>query len=106
MQNPHSGSKITIPEKHVKIYSTKHIQLFCAKKPLKKNTKYSRKETILNIGHHFGSKWSQLGITPAPFPLGQRCPRKMAMLKKNKKTKMSMLEYLVFFAQSNCIYVE
>ena len=51
MQNPHFGSKIKIPKKHVKIYSTNHLQLFCAKNR-SKNTKYSRNETILKIGHH------------------------------------------------------
>ena len=38
-------------KKHVKIHSTNHLQLFCAKTALK-NTKYSRNETILKIGHH------------------------------------------------------
>ena len=39
-------------KKHVKIHCTNHLQLFCGKKPLQKNTKYSRNESILIIGHH------------------------------------------------------
>ena len=31
MQNAHFASKIKIPKKHVKIYPTNHLQLFCAK---------------------------------------------------------------------------
>ena len=38
-------------KKHVKIHSTNHLELFCAKNA-RKNTKYSRNETILKIGHH------------------------------------------------------
>ena len=38
-------------KKHVKIHSTNHLELFCAKNR-SKNTKYSRNETILKIGHH------------------------------------------------------
>ena len=38
-------------KKHVKIYSTNHLQLFSAINR-SKNTKYSRNETILKIGHH------------------------------------------------------
>ena len=52
MQNPQFGSKIKIPKKHVKIHSTTHLQLFCDKNRSKKNTKYSRNEGILRIGHH------------------------------------------------------
>ena len=32
--------------------STNHLELFCAKKTAPKNTKYSRNESILKIGHH------------------------------------------------------
>ena len=39
-------------KKHVKIHSTNHLELFCAKKPAPKNIKYSRNETILKIGHN------------------------------------------------------
>ena len=38
-------------QKHVKIHSTNHLQLFCAKNR-SKNTTYSRNESILKIGHH------------------------------------------------------
>ena len=38
-------------KKYVKIHSTNHLQLLCAKKHLKE-TRYSRNETILEIGHH------------------------------------------------------
>ena len=38
-------------KKHVKINSTNHFELFCAK-TARKNTKYSRNETILKIGQH------------------------------------------------------
>ena len=37
-------------KKHVKIHSTNHLQLFCAKNRSK--TKYSRNESILKIRHH------------------------------------------------------
>ena len=36
MQNPYFGSKIKIPE-NVKIHSTHHLQLFCAKNRSKKH---------------------------------------------------------------------
>ena len=51
MQNPHFGSKIKIPKKHVKIHSTNHYSC-SVQKTAPKNTKYSRNETILKIGHH------------------------------------------------------
>ena len=51
MQNPHSGSKIKIPEDMSK--SILQIIYSCSKqKTAPKNTKYSRNETILKIGHH------------------------------------------------------
>ena len=37
-------------KKHVKILSTNHLEVFCAKKTARKDTKYSRNETILKIG--------------------------------------------------------
>ena len=39
-------------KKHVKIHSTIHLGLFCSKKRSQKNTKYSRNEIILKIGHN------------------------------------------------------
>ena len=52
MQNPHFGSKLKIPKNMSKSSSTNHLQLFLCKKPLQKNTKYSRNESVLKIGHH------------------------------------------------------
>ena len=51
MQNTDFGSKSKIPKKHVKIHSTNHLELFCAKNA-QKNTKYSRNESIFKMGHH------------------------------------------------------
>ena len=51
MQNPHFGSKIKIP----KTMSKSNLQLIysCSvQKTGSKNTKYSRNESILKIGHH------------------------------------------------------
>ena len=51
MQNPHFGSKIKIQKKSQNpLYKT--ITVVLCKKPLEKNTKYSRNETILKAGHH------------------------------------------------------
>ena len=36
LQNPHFGSKIQIRKKHLKINSTNHLELFCAKNRSKK----------------------------------------------------------------------
>ena len=51
MQNPHFGSKIKIP----KNMSTSILQIISScsvQKTAPKNTKYSRNESILKIGHH------------------------------------------------------
>ena len=51
MQNPHFKSKIKIPKKVSK--SILEIISSCSvQKTVAKNTKYSRNETILKIGHH------------------------------------------------------
>ena len=51
MQNRHFGSKIKIPKKMSK--SILQIIYSCSlQKTAPKNTKYSRKESILKIGHH------------------------------------------------------
>ena len=51
MQNPHLGSKIKIPKNMSK--SILQIIYSCfVQKTAPKNTKYSRNETILKIGHH------------------------------------------------------
>ena len=49
-------------QKHVKIHSTNHLQLFSAKKIAPKNTKYSRNESILKIGHHVCKGYSPCKI--------------------------------------------
>ena len=51
MQNPHFGSKIKIPKDMSK--SILQIIYSCSvQKPARKQTKYSRNETILKNGHH------------------------------------------------------
>ena len=51
MQNPHFGSKIKIPKNMSK--SILQIISSCSvQKTVPKNTKYSRNESILKIGHH------------------------------------------------------
>ena len=51
MHNPHFGSKIKIPKNMSK--SILQIIYSCSlKKTAPKNTKYSRNESILKIGHH------------------------------------------------------
>ena len=51
MQNPHFGSKIKIPKNMSK--SILQITSTCSlQKTASKNTKYSRNESILKIGHH------------------------------------------------------
>ena len=51
MQNPHFGSKIKIPKDMSKSI-LKIIYSCSVQKPARKQTKYSRNETILKIGHH------------------------------------------------------
>ena len=51
MQNPHFGSKIKIPKNMSKAI-IQIISVFFVQKTAPKNTKYSRNETILKIGHH------------------------------------------------------
>ena len=51
MQNPHFGSKIKIQKNMSKCI----LQIFYScfvQKTARKNTKYSRSETIFKIGHH------------------------------------------------------
>ena len=51
MQNPHFGSKIKIPKNMSK--SILQVISNCSvQKTAPKNTKYSRNESILKIGHH------------------------------------------------------
>ena len=51
MQNPHFGSKIKIP-KNMSKSILQIIYSYSVKKTASKNTKYSRNESILKIGHH------------------------------------------------------
>ena len=51
MQNPHFGSKIKIPKNMSKPILQIIYSCSVEKTPLK-NTKYSRNESILKIGHH------------------------------------------------------
>ena len=51
MQNPHFGSKIKIP-KNMSNAILQFIYSCSVQKSPPKNTKYSRNESILKIGHH------------------------------------------------------
>ena len=51
MQNPHFGSKIKIP-KNMSYLILQIIYSCFVQKTARKNTKYSRNETILKAGHH------------------------------------------------------
>ena len=51
MQNPHFGSKIKIP-KNMSKSILQIIYSYSVQKTALKNTKYSRNENILKIGHH------------------------------------------------------
>ena len=51
MKNLHYGSKIKIPNNKSKSI-VQIISSSCVQKTLATNTKYSRNETILKIGHH------------------------------------------------------
>ena len=51
MKNPYFGSKIKIP-KNVSKSRIQIIQSCSVRKTAPKNTKYSRNETILKIGHN------------------------------------------------------
>ena len=62
MQNPHFGSKIKIPKNMSK--SILQIIYSCSvQKTAPKNTKYSRNESILKIGHH-----ACKGYSPCKIP--------------------------------------
>ena len=62
MPNPNFRSKINISTKDDKIYSTNHLELFCAKKPLQKTLNIRemrpfRKLAIIPLQNpYFGSK--------------------------------------------------
>ena len=51
MQNPHFGSKIKIPKNMSKCI-LQIISSCSVQKTAPKNTKYSRNESILKMGHH------------------------------------------------------
>ena len=61
MQNPHFGSKIKIPKNMSK--SILQIISSCfLQKTARKNTKYSKNESILNVGHHVCKGYSPCKI--------------------------------------------
>ena len=61
MQNPHFGSKIKIPKNMSK--SILQVTSSCSvQKTAPKNTKYSRNESILKIGHHASKGYSPCKI--------------------------------------------
>ena len=68
MQNPHFKSKIKIPiNMSNPFYKSFRVVLY--KKNSRKNTKYSRNETMLKIGHHAKAEpmqnphfWSKIKI--------------------------------------------
>ena len=61
MHNPHFGSKIKIPKNMSK--SILQIISSCSvQKSAPKNTKYSRNESILKIGHHAHKSYSPCKI--------------------------------------------
>ena len=51
MQNPHFGSKIKIP-KHMSKSIVQIIESCSVQNTAPKNTKYSRNESVLKIGHY------------------------------------------------------
>ena len=51
MQNPHFGSKFKVP-KNMSISILQIMYTCSVQKTAPKNTKYSRNETVLKIGHH------------------------------------------------------
>ena len=66
MQNPRFGSKIKIPKKHVKIHSTNHLKLFCAKNRCKKHYIFENRD-------HFENQPSCKGYSPCKIlTLGQK----------------------------------
>ena len=74
MQNPHFGSKIKIP-KNMSISILQIIYSCSLQKTVPKNTKYSRNESNLRIGHQASNGYSPCKI----FTLAQK-------LKFKKKT--------------------
>ena len=61
MQNPHFGSKIKIP-KNMSKSILQMISSCSVEKTAPKNTKYSRNESILKIGHHACKGYSSCKI--------------------------------------------
>ena len=61
MQNPHFGSKIKIP-KNMSKSILRMISSCSVEKTAPKNTKYSRNESILKIGHHACKGYSSCKI--------------------------------------------
>jgi len=83
-QNPHFGSKIKIPKNMSK--SILQIMYSCSvQATTRKNTKYSRNETIFKIGHH--AKALQNQRLCKILSLGQK-------LKFQKKMRKSILQII------------
>ena len=86
MQNPHFGSKIKIPKNMSK--SILQIIYSCSlQKTAPKNTKYSRNESILKIGHHACKGYSPCKI----LTLAQK-------LKFKKHVKIHSTNHLQLFS--------
>ena len=68
MQNPHFGSKIKIP-KNMSKSILQMISSCSVQKIAPKNTKYSRNESILKIGHHACKGYSPCKILTLPQKL-------------------------------------
>ena len=77
MQNPHFGSKIKIPKNMSK--SILQIIYSCSvQKTAPKNTKYSRNESILKIGHHACKGYSPCKILTLAQKLKSRNQKNMS----------------------------
>ena len=81
MQNPHFGSKIKIP-KNMSKSILQMISSCSVEKTAPKNTKYSRNESILKIGHHACKGYSSCKIVTLPQKL------------KFQKTSKSIVEII------------
>ena len=87
MQNPDFKSKIRIPKKHVKIHSTNHFKLFCAKHR-------SKIHQIIEKWEHFENRPSCKGYSPCKlFTLGQK-------LKFKKHVKIHSTNHLQLFCEN------
>ena len=98
-------------KKHVKIHSTNHFELFSGK-TAPKNTKYSRNESILKIGHHACKGYSPCKILTLAqkFKFQKTCQNpfyksfRVALCKKplQKNTKYSRNESILKICHHAC----